>query len=100
MTPKKYLLPLYDPHFVNLFNIRNSLTNKMDTSVLKQVHINNDLKHLAANHYIHTSYKFQAKHVAGHCVGILLVLILYILAHFPLVVKHVLSFDRTKDVLL
>ena len=54
MAPEKYLLPLHDPYSVRLLNIHNSLTNKMDTSVLKQVYINNDLNHLAANHYIRT----------------------------------------------
>ena len=49
-------------------------------------------------HYIHTSYKFQPKHVAGHCVCTLLVLLLHILAHLPLVVVPALNIDRTKDV--
>lgn len=51
MTPKKHLQPIYDPHSVHLLNTHNSLTNKMDTIILKIVYINNDLKHVSANHY-------------------------------------------------
>jgi hypothetical protein len=79
-------------------NVHNSLTNKMDTSLLKLVYINNDLKHVSASHYVHTSYKIQPKNVGGHCVCTLLVLLLYILAHFPLVVELAVSPDRKKDV--
>lgn len=70
----------------------------MDTSILKIVYINNYLKHVSANHYIHTSYKFQPRHVADHSVCTLLVLLLYTLAQLPLVVEPVLILDRPKDV--
>lgn len=98
MTPKKYLLPFYDPYSVHLWNIHNSLTNKLGTSLLKLFYINNYLKHVSANHYIHNSYKFGPKHVAGHCVCTLLVLILYILVHLLLVVEPARSLERAKAV--